>query len=91
MLNYKTSSDVISILINIPHAIQKSNKLYFQQVTSEDAAYFSTLFDIGGIAGGILAGIATDYTGKSASVCAIMLVAAIPSLFGYKEVSSSKS
>ena len=68
-----------------------NNKLYFQQVTSEDAAYFSTLFDIGGIAGGILAGIATDYTGKSASVCAIMLVAAIPSLFGYKEVSRNKS
>merc|ERR1712038_1923962 len=53
--------------------------------TSEDAAYFSTLFDIGGIVGGILAGIATDYTGKSASVCALMLIAAIPSLFGYKE------
>ena len=92
-LNYKILSDVISIYLieNIPYAIQKSNKSHFQQVTSEDAAYFSTLFDIGGIAGGILAGIATDYTGKSASVCAIMLVAAIPSLFGYKEVSSSKS
>ena len=58
------------------------------QATSEDAAYFSTLFDIGGIVGGILAGIATDYTGKSASVCALMLIAAIPSLFGYKEVSN---
>ena len=58
------------------------------QATSEDAAYFSTLFDIGGIAGGILAGIATDYTGKSASVCSLMLIAAIPSLFGYKEVKS---
>ena len=57
-------------------------------MTSEDAAYFSTLFDIGGIMGGILAGVATDYTGKSASVCAVMLIAAIPSLFGYKEVKS---
>ena len=59
-----------------------------QKATSEDAAYFATLFDIGGIMGGIIAGIATDYSGKSASVCAIMLIAAIPSLFGYKEVSS---
>ena len=88
-MNHKILSDVISIFIL--YEVQKSNKLHFQQVTSEDAAYFSTLFDIGGIAGGILAGIATDYTGKSASVCAIMLVAAIPSLFGYKEVSISKS
>merc|ERR1719189_2119530 len=53
--------------------------------TSEDAAYFATLFDIGGILGGIMAGIATDYSGKSASVCSIMLIAAIPSLFGYRE------
>ena len=40
----------------------------------------STLFDVGGIAGGIAAGLVSDATGKSASTCAIMLVAAIPSV-----------
>ncbi len=47
-------------------------------ITSEQAAYLSTLFDVGGIAGGILAGLVSDYSGKSASTCAVMLVAAIP-------------
>jgi hypothetical protein len=47
---------------------------------SEDAAYFSILFDVGGIIGGIIAGLATDYTGKSASTCAIMLIGAIPAV-----------
>ena len=49
-------------------------------MTSEVAAYYSIFFDVGGILGGILAGIATDLTGKSASTCAVMLVAAIPTV-----------
>ena len=49
-------------------------------VTPDVAAYLSTLFDVGGIAGGIAAGLISDTTGKSASTCAIMLVAAIPSV-----------
>jgi len=44
------------------------------------AANLSTLFDVGGIVGGILAGLASDYTGKPATTCAIMLIAAIPSV-----------
>lgn len=54
--------------------------LYFpgKDITSENAAYLSTLFDVGGIAGGILAGLASDFTGKSATTCAIMLITAIP-------------
>ena len=28
--------------------------------------------------GGVIAGLATDFTGKSASTCAIMLIGAIP-------------
>ena len=47
-------------------------------VSSEDAAYFSTWFDIGGLLGGIIAGLATDITGMSASVCSVMLIGAIP-------------
>ena len=47
-------------------------------VSSEAAAYLSTLFDVGGIVGGILAGLFSDYTGKSATTCAVMLILAIP-------------
>jgi len=47
------------------------------------AANLSTLFDVGGIIGGIVAGLATDFTGKPASTCAVMLIMAIPSLYGY--------
>ena len=49
-------------------------------VRPDTAAYLSTLFDVGGIAGGIAAGLVSDATGKSASTCAVMLVAAIPSV-----------
>merc|ERR1712113_965419 len=43
----------------------------------------STLFDVGGILGGIAAGLMSDISGKPASTCAVMLIAAIPSLFAY--------
>ena len=58
------------------------NQSFFSgpDVTPNVAAYLSTLFDVGGIAGGIAAGLISDTTGKSASTCAIMLVAAIPSV-----------
>lgn len=38
----------------------------------------STFFDVGGIFGGIAAGILSDKFGKSASTCATMLFLAIP-------------
>ncbi|KAI5726816.1 hypothetical protein M8J76_008993 [Diaphorina citri] len=44
----------------------------------------ATVFDIGGIFGGIAAGLISDMTGKSASVCATMLVLSIPMLFIYQ-------
>ena len=44
----------------------------------------STLFDVGGIIGGIVAGVLSDATGMSAVTCAIMLVVAIPMLFIYQ-------
>jgi len=40
----------------------------------------STLFDVGGIFGGIAAGIFSDMFGKSACTCAVMLFLAIPSV-----------
>ena len=53
-------------------------------ITSENAAYLSTLFDLGGIVGGIIAGFLSDRTGKSASTCAVMLLFAIPMLQIYQ-------
>ena len=47
-------------------------------MTSQDAANLSVLFDVGGVIGSILAGLASDFTRKPATVCFVMLVAAIP-------------
>lgn len=42
------------------------------------SADVSTLFDVGGIIGAILAGVACDYTGMSATTCVVMLFVACP-------------
>jgi OPA family glycerol-3-phosphate transporter-like MFS transporter 1/2 len=58
-------------------------------LTATTSGNLSTLFDVGGIVGGIVAGLATDITKKPASVCAIMLILAVPSVsFFYYFISS---
>ncbi|XP_050430835.1 glucose-6-phosphate exchanger SLC37A2 isoform X3 [Adelges cooleyi] len=52
------------------------------------SADLSTLFDVGGIFGGIAAGIFSDKSGKSACTCAVMLLMAIPALYTYNLLSS---
>ena len=52
-------------------------------IDASTAANLSTLFDVGGILGGIAAGLITDITGKPATTCAVMLIAAIPCLNAY--------
>ncbi|EFN82029.1 Sugar phosphate exchanger 2 [Harpegnathos saltator] len=47
------------------------------------SAYLSTLFDVGGIVGAIIAGIFSDYSGMSALTCAIMFGLTFPALFIY--------
>ncbi|ESO99923.1 hypothetical protein LOTGIDRAFT_213082 [Lottia gigantea] len=47
------------------------------------SADLSTLFDVGGIIGGILAGVISDHSGARASTCFIMLAAAAPMLYIY--------
>lgn len=42
------------------------------------SADFSTLFDVGGILGAILAGVVSDYSGMSATTCVVMLWGAAP-------------
>ncbi|XP_012280932.1 glucose-6-phosphate exchanger SLC37A2 isoform X2 [Orussus abietinus] len=53
------------------------------------SADLSTLFDVGGIAGAIAAGVFSDYSGMSALTCAIMLLLAVPTLFIYDYIGSS--
>eukprot|EP00092_Neocalanus_flemingeri_P014087 GFUD01015196.1.p1 GENE.GFUD01015196.1~~GFUD01015196.1.p1 ORF type:complete len:522 (-),score=116.80 GFUD01015196.1:456-2021(-) len=53
-------------------------------VDAEESAILSTIFDIGGIVGGTLAGLISDNTGNPASTCAVMLIMAIPTLFMYE-------
>ncbi|NXL54059.1 G6PT3 protein, partial [Podilymbus podiceps] len=53
---------------------------------AKEAGDLSTLFDVGGILGGILAGLISDYTGGRATTCCVMLVIAAPMLFLYNHV-----
>ncbi|KAL0281050.1 UNVERIFIED_CONTAM: hypothetical protein PYX00_002165 [Menopon gallinae] len=48
------------------------------------SADLSTLFDVGGIVGAILAGVVTDFTNMPATVCVGMLLQAVPSLLLYR-------
>lgn len=52
--------------------------------SASKAADLSTLFDVGGIVGGILAGVVSDLHGSRALTCAVMLLLAAPVLFMYE-------
>ena len=59
---------------------------YIQNTASYDAkvsGLLSTLFDFGGIAGGIIAGLVSDKTGRSATTCASMLLIACGMMYIY--------
>ncbi|NXE29423.1 G6PT3 protein, partial [Ardeotis kori] len=53
---------------------------------AKEAGDLSTLFDVGGILGGIFAGLISDYSGGRATTCCVMLVVAAPMLFLYNHV-----
>lgn len=57
-----------------------SNVAHFE---AKEAGDLSTLFDVGGILGGIMAGLVSDYTGGRATTCCVMLIFAAPMLFVY--------
>lgn len=59
----------------LPNYIKMSGK-----VDPRKAADLSTLFDLGGIFGGVVAGAISDMTGASASVCCLMLFLAMPTV-----------
>uniref|UniRef100_A0A8C8RSS0 Glucose-6-phosphate exchanger SLC37A2 n=1 Tax=Pelusios castaneus TaxID=367368 RepID=A0A8C8RSS0_9SAUR len=54
--------------------------------SAKEAGDMSTLFDVGGILGGILAGLISDYSGGRGTTCAAMLILAAPMLFLYNYV-----
>uniref|UniRef100_A0A8C4ZS98 Glucose-6-phosphate exchanger SLC37A2 n=1 Tax=Gadus morhua TaxID=8049 RepID=A0A8C4ZS98_GADMO len=56
--------------------------LYISNVAGD----MSTLFDVGGILGGIAAGVVSDYSGGRATTCCAMLLLAAPMLFLYNYV-----
>lgn len=64
---------IASIIISFLH-------IFKAVLTAEQSADLSTLFDVGGIFGGIAAGLFSDLFGKSACTCATMLLLAIPSV-----------
>ncbi|KAM9782025.1 glucose-6-phosphate exchanger SLC37A2 isoform X1 [Syngnathus typhle] len=60
-----------------------SNVAHFE---AKEAGDMSTLFDVGGIVGGIMAGLVSDYTGGRATTCCVMLLLAAPMLFLYNHI-----
>ena len=57
--------------------------MYFEggrHLSEEEAAYLSTLFDIGGISGGIVAGYLADRFKAKGLTCALFVTLSIPVL-----------
>lgn len=54
--------------------------------SAKEAGDLSTLFDAGGIIGGIMAGLISDYTNGRATTCCIMLILAAPMMFLYNYI-----
>ncbi|XP_063804816.1 glucose-6-phosphate exchanger SLC37A1-like [Pseudophryne corroboree] len=66
--------------------------LYMASVGHMDARHagdLSTLFDVGGIIGGILAGVISDKSHKRATTCGMMLFCAAPTLYFFTAVSNT--
>ena len=56
---------------------------------ARSSATLSTFFDVGGIMGGIIAGLVSDHSGMAASTCGLMLVLAIPVMFLYQVIAGA--
>ncbi|KAB7503871.1 Glucose-6-phosphate exchanger [Armadillidium nasatum] len=55
--------------------------------TASESGLMSTFFDIGGIIGGILAGMLNDWTEMPASVCTVLLIFAVVFIYIYQLIS----
>uniref|UniRef100_A0A8C2IJ41 Solute carrier family 37 member 1 n=1 Tax=Cyprinus carpio TaxID=7962 RepID=A0A8C2IJ41_CYPCA len=78
-------------LIEGPKCAKKYPPHHYTTTTThldaKKAGDLSTLFDVGGIVGGILAGVISDKMGKRATTCAVMLLLAAPTLYGFSMIS----
>ena len=52
-------------------------------VDAQESAILSTIFDLGGIIGGTMAGIVSDTTHRPATTCLVMLILAVPTMYTY--------
>uniref|UniRef100_A0A8C2PS89 Solute carrier family 37 member 1 n=1 Tax=Cyprinus carpio TaxID=7962 RepID=A0A8C2PS89_CYPCA len=59
---------------------RKCISCFSAHLDAKKAGDLSTLFDVGGIVGGILAGVISDKMGKRATTCAVMLLLAAPTV-----------
>lgn len=59
--------------------------------SSEDSAYLSTPFDVGGVVGAILAGYLSDRYKASGITCNVMLLLAVPSMFAYQNYGATST
>jgi OPA family glycerol-3-phosphate transporter-like MFS transporter 1/2 len=62
----------------------KSTPIEGRMMSARQAGDLSTLFDVGGVAGGILAGHLSDKTGASALVATSFTIACVPVLYLYR-------
>ncbi|XP_022088500.1 glucose-6-phosphate exchanger SLC37A2-like isoform X2 [Acanthaster planci] len=67
-----------TFLFWLPYYISRTTKL-----SDEQSAYFSTLFDVGGVLGGIVIGLLSDLSGASATVSFVALVVSAPLVYIY--------
>ena len=56
---------------------------------ARSSATLSTFFDVGGIIGGIVAGMMSDHSGMSATTCVAMLIMSVPVMFLYQVLQGS--
>jgi sugar phosphate permease len=66
-----------TFLFWLPYYVKESHP----QISSEESDWLATLFDVGGIFGGIVTGILSDVLNARAVSCVISLILAVPSLF----------
>ncbi|GFR46862.1 hypothetical protein Agub_g8503, partial [Astrephomene gubernaculifera] len=67
----------------LPYYI-KSTPIEGRKLSAKEAGDLSVLFDVGGVAGGVLAGHLSDKSGASASVATLFTLLSVPCLYLYR-------
>jgi OPA family glycerol-3-phosphate transporter-like MFS transporter 1/2 len=67
----------------LPYYI-KSTRIEGRHLSSKEAGDLSVLFDVGGVAGGVMAGHLSDKTGASALVSTCFTLLSVPLLYMYR-------